>query len=246
MKTFLAVGDSLVTGDFGCSFLGESACLKGFEAVNRGQNGEPLKGILRNLKVHLGNREAPEVLLLDGGANDLLIPYMEARHPAAWAPFFRKLARHGSLPIQEEEPFRRVFRSLLETALEASVSHILVTTIPCLGENLATPLNQDRRRLNRCIREEAEGLGRPEVLRLLDLGRVFEEALAPSQPGSDWLFSSPGDMGDPPRGERAEERGLLWTADGVHLNRRGAALAARSLDAVLSTLCAGKAREEEL
>ena len=135
MKTVLALGDSLIAGNIGESFLERSRELQKFKLINHGQDGEPVKGILRNLKSYLKSHSTPDILLLDGGGNDLLIPYMTRHHPEKWGPFFRKLARHGSLPIEGVQEFRTSFEEILNLIREAGIKHLILMTIPNLTED---------------------------------------------------------------------------------------------------------------
>ena len=236
MKTVLAMGDSLVAGNIGESFLEHSREIRRFRLINQGQDGEPVKGILRNLENYLKSNPSPDVLILDGGGNDLLIPYMTEHHPGEWSPFFRKLSRHGSTPAGDIEEFRTDFRKILKRTEEAGINHLVLMTIPNLSENLTHPLNEQRKILNRAIRNLPDETGKGLTVHLADLGRRTESALLPYQPGSDWLFSSPADLASVITEETSRSRGLRFTTDGVHLNKRGAALLAKELDRVLKEL----------
>ncbi len=233
MKKVLALGDSLIAGNIGESFLEYSREIQRFKLINHGQDGAPLKGILRNLKSYLESQSTPDILILDGGGNDLLIPYMTRHHQKEWGPFFRKLARHGSIPVENRQEFRACLEEILNLIREAGIKHLILMTIPNLTENLTHPLNRQRHHLNREIRSLQNSGGDELHIHLADMGKATEAALLPLQPGSDWLFSSPADMAAAAPEEVSESRGLHLTTDGVHLNRNGAALLADELDRVL-------------
>jgi lysophospholipase L1-like esterase len=236
MKTALAMGDSLIAGNIGESFLEHSREIRRFNLINQGQDGEPVKGILRNLKDYLESGPLPDILILDGGGNDLLIPYMTEHHPKEWGPFFRKLSRHGSTPAEDLQEFRGSFGEILKLTEEAGIKQLILMTIPNLSESLAHPLNEQRKILNREIRNLQKSSGNGMEIQLADMGRVTESALLPLQPGSDWLFSSPADMAAVVSEEISRSRGLHLTTDGVHLNKRGAALLAEELDRILQEI----------
>ena len=230
------MGDSLIAGHFGASLMAHCPSLGLLKLENHAQDGEPLKGVLRHMRTQLESRPAPDILLIEGGANDLLFPYMTEKHFEAWGPFFRKLARHGSIPVKDAEEFRSELKAGLSDAYAAGVKKIIVMTIPCVTENLDNPLNRQREVLNRMIRSVLQEEKREFPPLLCDLGSLFEKALAPLQPGPDWLFSTPADMAAPWTEETVRERRLSLTIDGAHLNTRGAQLAAKELDRVLEAL----------
>lgn len=234
MKDILAVGDSLIAGDYGASLLEHSKYR--LRIKNGGANGEPVRGIIRNLKIHLNTEYAPDILILDGGANDILIPYIKEHHPKEWGPLFRKLFRHGSIPAESEEEFRELILAALRSAFEAGVSTVVFLTIPCLGEDPAHPLNRKRERMNNIIREiHSSFTGRGELL-LADLGRTFDTKLGDLESHSPWIFSSPADLENTFTPVQIRERNLVYTIDGVHLNTEGAEISAEVLDDVLMNI----------
>ena len=235
MKKLLAVGDSLLAGHYGESPLNHSDQIERFHLINRGQNGEPMKGILRNLEVHLRTNH-PDILLLDGGANDLLIPYMQKNHPKEWGPFIRKMERHESIAASGTEEFGSLLNQGLNQSLKAGVEKIIVLTIPVLCENLEHPLQKGKKALNATIRQIVASDFPASQVYLADLSEEIDKALLPLQPGSDWLFQSPIDLEKDRTAAPAEERGLFFTIDGVHLNSRGAGLCGSVLDQILKTM----------
>lgn len=231
MRILLA-GDSLLAGSLGQSWaglMGKSPEMTGLSLVNRAVNGITLSGTLSVLKAERLLGTVAEGVIVSAGANDLLFPYMQALG-LDWDPFIRKMARHGSVPAAWAGEFETLLGRL---AAEAALWNcpVFCCTIPCLGENLKSPLNRQREVYNSMIRNLCR---RGRHLYCMDGARSFEAALGPFQPGSSWLFRLPGDLtGDSIILHRKEaeeglcrERGLRLTIDGAHLNYKGAALLA--------------------
>ncbi len=233
MKKLLAVGDSLLAGQYGESPLNHSEKIKQFRLINRGQNGMPMSGILRNLEVHL-RTNLPEILLLDGGANDLLIPYMEENHPEQWGPFIRNMERHKILAAQSLQEFGDLLKKAVALSRGAGVREIILLTIPLLSENLEHPLHKKKIEINSLIRQIQKEESLLSPVHLADLGERFNSELEPIQPGSTWLFQSPMDLENDRNKEPSRERGLVYTIDGVHLNSRGALICGEILDGILT------------
>lgn len=236
MKKVLAIGDSLIAGDYGASLLEYSKYVKKLEFKNRGANGEPVRGIVRKLKIYLNTEDTPDILILDGGANDILIPYMTEHHPKEWGPFFRKMFRYGSTPAESDEELRDLILAAINTAFEAGVKSVIFLTIPCLGEDPGQPLNLERERINQIIRETSSSYTGKGKLLLGDLGKVFDRKLMDLKSPSSWLFTSPSDMEKPCTAEELKDRNLAFTIDGVHLNTEGARISAGVLDEALEKI----------
>ena len=132
MKKLLAVGDSLLAGQYGESLLNHSEQIKEYQLINRGQNGMPMSGILRNLEVYL-KTNLPDILLLDGGANDLLIPYMKKNHPEQWGPFVRNMERHKILAAEGLQEIGNLLKKAIAISREAGVREIIILTIPAIS-----------------------------------------------------------------------------------------------------------------
>ncbi len=197
--------------------------------VNRGVNGATLSGVLEILKKERLKQTFPDRVIISAGANDLLFPHMQALGPE-WNPFMQKLARHGSVPAADREEFKTLLEGL---AAEAALwdCPFFFCTIPCLGENLESPLNGKKEDYNAMIRSFCR---EEESFKCIDGARSFEGALRPFQPGSSWLFRFPGDLIRDSKAlarpeaekELCRKRGLWLTIDGAHLNHRGAVLLA--------------------
>jgi lysophospholipase L1-like esterase len=237
MSKFLFMGDSLTAGNLGFSFLKllqDSSVLMEHTLMNGGEDGYTLEGLRLKLEAFLTRNKLPDVLILEGGANDVLLPRMQSQGPE-WDPFIRKLKRHGSVPAGDKASFRNTLRTILSAAFDSMIPRVMICTIPCLGEDLSSGLNLKREEYNNIIREAC--LEYEQALfdcSCIDLAQRFEETLLPFQPGSPYLFKDPEALQHDAlrilsEGENTlcSERKLQLTIDGAHLNSKGAELMAR-------------------
>ncbi|MBF9015295.1 MULTISPECIES: GDSL-type esterase/lipase family protein [unclassified Oceanispirochaeta] len=230
MKNIMFLGDSLTAGNLGASYLKlleKEESLKGHKLINAGEDGFTMAGLQLKLEKYLEENNTPDTLVLEGGANDLLLPHMQ-KAGTAWNPFIRKLSRHGSIPASSSLEFRAHCSAVLSTALDGGIAQVFVCTITCLGEDLSSELNRQREEYNRILRDlclEYTNIFFSCIC--LDASAEIEPILSESSAG--WLFRSPEDLQSDAltimeRGEEilCRERGLLLTIDGAHLNQRGA------------------------
>ena len=232
MKDILFLGDSLTAGNLGCSYfsiLKEEPRLGGFNLINLGEDGFTMAGLLAKLEDFLDSRRVPEVLILEGGANDILLPYMQ-RAGRAWDPFIRKLLRHGSRPADNEEDFKNTVTAALSLAEERGIQRLLLCTIPFLTEDPESELNRLRDRYNAIFNEFSRS-GTPGKTEIEVLDLAADVPLSPG--GSGWIFKTPVELQEDAilirkigEDELCRQRGLRFSIDGAHPNRRGAALIA--------------------
>ena len=231
----LCLGDSLTAGELGISWLNRLALrpsMKSYDLINAGENGFTLAGLECRLEKEQNKAPLPDILVVEGGANDILLPHMQTLG-RDWDPFIRKLQRHGSHPASSDAEFEQTLKRILSIADSAGISTVICCTIPCLGEDLTSELNRKRQTFNRIIRENAPLCADPALR--------FERELLPFQPGSPYLFKTPEELPEDAlavRKEGAETlsrlRGLRLTIDGAHLNNRGADLFADELEPFLT------------
>ena len=172
----------------------------------------------------------PDLVVFEIGVNDILLPYMASRG-GLWAVWARHKERRGCLPITSLKGFREQYTQMVQFVKSAGCSQVLLTTLTCIGEQLSSPLNQRREALNRRIRD----LAVENQVVCSDVGRQFDRALRQAGHPSPYLIPSVLlGISDVlfTRVERfadvlSRSRGLQLTIDGIHLNRRGADLAAR-------------------
>ncbi len=240
MKSIVFLGDSLTAGNLGSSYfriLKESDELADAELINLGEDGFTMAGLLAKLESFLETEEAPDLLVLEGGANDILLPHMQSQGKA-WDPFIRKLLRHGSRPAESEEEFRATVSALLDLAETRRIPGVLICTIPFITEDLSSPLNRKRIRYNSIMKDLTDRRNGAMKIVCLDM----EGELAPLLGGSPYLFRTPMELQDDAalimemgENEVCRQRNLTLTIDGAHPNRRGAELIAREMLKALRT-----------
>lgn len=216
MKT-MCLGDSLTAGNPGRSFVRYLPASWG--CVNRGIGGETLLGLLGRVE-----RNPPpegEMVIVETGGNDLLLPYMHENRPA-WRSFVETIYRNGMRVSETEAEFESNYRRLAELLAQRS-GRLLCVGLPMLGEQEGSALNSRAAAYADIVARVARDSGADFV----DL-HGWQRSRAG---GSPYLL---GEMPDSLaadavalREEGAEAaacraRGLEITVDGVHLNKRGA------------------------
>jgi lysophospholipase L1-like esterase len=236
----LCIGDSGTRGSVGVSYVKAiAAAHPEWQVENAGVNGEPITSIGKRLLQKLDKGNTYDVIVLQGGANDILLPTFAGR--GFW--FNQALAhcrRIGRNPLNNPTDFGKALREILEATRSRTQAKLVLTTIGCLNENLRGGLNDQRRAFNDVIRRMARQYG----CRLADPSGPVDQLLAQRQTrdyflesffntafsdevvckvpgGADWL---------------SRKRGLHVTIDGGHLNSVGADLFRRALEAQLLLL----------
>jgi len=234
--TVTLIGNSLTAGNLGIPYARYLNFPENAHVVNRGRDGDTVRGVRARMDEVLRS-DGPDVLVVQTGANDILLPEMAARG-GTWTAFVDEMAEHGSVPTPDPSKFGAAYKEILDIAFSWGVEHVVAVTIPPLGEDLASQRNRERKNLNDQIRMAADTGG----ARLADVAAAFESELAEVGVPSEWFFGKPADFVSDVRRVRrekgaaaiSEERGLYFTMDGAHLNERGAALMGRIVsDAVL-------------
>jgi len=237
--TILLIGNSLTAGNLGIPY---SRYLKTTgEIINHGLDGDTLRGVQIRLNELLTGK-IPDILVVQTGANDILLPEMASRG-GEWTAFVEDMEKRGSIPTTHPAEFTKIYTRLISSASAAGMSNqkIICATIPPIGEKLNSKRNQIRRDYNRGIRKAVERTGAV----LADVALAFEKELQKYEFLSDWFFNSPGDFTTDVKEVRrgigarslSEKRGLYLTMDGAHLNEKGAEL----MGAVLSSAIAMEA-----
>lgn len=197
-------------------------------------SGDPLSGISRRL-LESSSLSRPDIVIIEGGGNDILLPWLEKRG-AAWGWAAKRIIRKGNTPTGDITEFKSLYSSTIEKA-KAFTKEILVTTITCIGEDLLSEINRSRMEYNKVIRETS----REHNLTLADtaaaLDRVLGQAREPSQYLVDrfvYSFTDPFYLMRRGGGDRLSiKRGLELTVDGVHFNSLAARLFAETVDEAL-------------
>lgn len=224
----LIIGDSLTAGWPGACFTRVfkkryPGCVAAY-----GVGGDTLTGITRRVQYALSQWN-PDVLVIEAGTNDVLLPYLEERGNH-WGKLVNRLKARGSVPVGVER-----FEAVYSRALERIPQHVycIVTTITCLGEDITSDLNKRREEYNSVIRNLPEHYN----VHVADTGKVFDTALRALDEPSTYLLPSYYKIFTDSLLTVIERfsdvlsanRGLALTMDGVHFNRRGAYLFGKSI-----------------
>ncbi len=237
MRKILIVGDSLAGGWPHQNFPRLFAKMLGdCQVIARPSGGETLV-TLGERALKLVKEVVADALVLEVGTNDLLITELEERG-GRWGLLARRLKRRGCIPVEDPAEFKEIYSGIVEE-LRRRIESIVLTTIPCIGEDLSSKLNRRRMEYNGAMVELAKERG---VL-VADVAERFQGYLAQhSASGGYFLDNFWGIFLDPlycltRKGAEmvSSKRGLLLTIDGVHLNPQGALLFAEALHQVFST-----------
>lgn len=232
----LCIGDSITRGTTGVSYVQLLAReYPEWIIENAGIDGEPLSSIARRLRQKLETGEQYDIIVIQAGTNDVLLPIFKNR-----GPLFMQAYRHcietGRIPLSPDR-FNITYRTMLELICHYSRARIVVCTIACINENRRTAPNDERRMYNNIIRI----LGSQYECAVADVSLEFERELSPL-PGRDYCLNSfinttfldylqcrffnAADR-------LSKARRLKLTIDGVHLNTKGALLFKQEIEKAL-------------
>ncbi|MDD3718503.1 MAG: GDSL-type esterase/lipase family protein [Actinomycetota bacterium] len=235
MKELLVVGDSLAGG---LPYLNFATLLqrglRDWRVTADAVGGDTLAGVDARLERLLGAGR-PDALVIEAGTNDILLPFLEARG-GLWRSLVERIEARGSIAATGLEDFRDLFSHTIGMAVEMA-GRVVATTIACIGEEPESDPNRRGSQYSAVIREVAA----ERQVAVADVGRAFREALAEAGVRSGYLLDRlSGMLLDTAHMLTARgadrlsgRRGLVLTVDGVHLNRYGARLYARTVAAAL-------------
>ena len=223
----LFIGDSITKGTVGVNWIKQLARKNpDWYTENAGVNGETITLIGERLLDKLEKDPDYNVVFLQAGTNDLLIPYFSQKNF-----LFKKagdqLIRRGYNPVVDPELFEEKLWSVVIHAKKISRAKIILCTIASLGEFPDTVLNVYRKKINEAIRKVALHTG----CVLADPATRFENYLQRrntrdfvlgSFVSATWTDKWNCCLGN--ADQLSRERRLHLTIDGVHLNSKGAAI----------------------
>lgn len=231
MRKLLIVGDSLAGGLPHISFpVVLAKMVSGYEFTVSSVAGDTLAGIGGRIR-DLVPRHNPDVLVIEGGGNDIGLPILKSRG-GNWKKLAERFEKRGGKAADDAHSFESNYSEILESIHDYRLN-IVVTTIGCIGEDPENGLNSLREEFNEVIRGVAQRFG----AEVADVGRVFERVLAKVDRPSRYLmgnlnnaFSDTFHMLTPNRAYRlSARRGLVLTVDGAHNNPYGAMIYAESI-----------------
>ena len=229
-KRILFIGDSITEGKIGIGYVDIiQRNFPEFQCQNYGRGGDTLSGIFARLfKILKTETEYYDVIVIEAGHNDLLLPYVKSK----WKfTSIRKVT-----PLNKIES---VYNNGLEMVGLLSKAKIILTTLSCLGEDFSSQINQKRRFINDKIKE----IGSKHEAYLADVSSVFDKILRKSFSSYNLIDHPLNMVLDYFRSKRTnlvekicKKRGLVLTIDGGHLNSKGAMIYAKEISRILNTL----------
>lgn len=235
-RIYLFAGDSLTEGVQGESYVDRVAQALvnrqglGAQVVNAGRSGDTIRSLLARIDEPI-RRYRPQWVILAVGVNDVWLPWLSDRSPGWWLGLQSRRLQGEPPPTRDLDQAASLYRTLIDRVHQAGARPLVCTCSP-LGEQIASPLNQQLARLNGIIQRAAMDGGAP----VADVSQAFVETLAllekPSRylPG-EWLFTwlDRRRLSQTSPDEISRRRRLLLTYDGLHLNSRGADLWAQTI-----------------
>lgn len=218
------IGDSLTEGRPGVSF---SNILQdkypNITFLNHGKPGETIKSLHARLtKTKLESDF--DIVFLWIGVNDV----------------YSKLLKVQAQPIaKDHQEFSDYFSTVLELIIPSS-KHVVVVSPTVVGENMENPSNKEIRELSSLIESISSNHSNVSYL---NMNSIFEKQLATlycSDYISTNVFTVMKDVFFYKNLERIDrlssKRGLHLTLDGIHLNSKGARIAAEEYSSIIDQL----------
>ena len=217
----LFVGDSITQGSLGESFVNKIKLEPNVTITNLGCNGDTMLVVFQKLMLHLDKKSDYDIVVIQGGYNDLLLPYFKEKSKIFQMAADSQIKR-GIIPTSFEN-WENLLKTNIQKVKELFSGKIILVNIGCLGENLTTALNQKRENFNKIIQK----IVTEENLFLADIQQEFDGYLKDKKAAdycldSFWAVTVFDYL-------RKSRRNLFLTIDGVHLNNKGAELVANCL-----------------
>ncbi|MCK5249864.1 MAG: hypothetical protein KAJ98_07870, partial [Spirochaetaceae bacterium] len=112
--TITLLGDSLTAGNLGIPYTEYLKLPEESRVINHGMDGDTILGVCSRLDDAL-RTDKPDILVIQTGANDLLLPEMAARD-GNWTPFIEEMTARGSLPTPNYNTFAGIYTHMIEAA----------------------------------------------------------------------------------------------------------------------------------
>ena len=224
----LFAGDSITRGSTGTGFVqGIAQTLPGCSVQNLGCNGDTMYVICNKLIEALKLDNRYNAVVLQGGYNDILLPLFKSRK-GLFGMAFRAQQKKGIISAGNQAIFRTTLINALDKIRLLFHGRLIIVSMGCINESLSSPLQKERNAYNNILRETAVIYG----AELADTAVEFDRYLVQYKQRdycvenffavtiTDPLFSSlPGGAS-----LLSRLRKLKLTTDGVHLNKKGAAI----------------------
>ncbi len=218
----LCYGDSITKGVPGVSYL--KFIDKKWKLRNCGLGGDTVTGLSNRITLKLKNHKCNDYII-QIGTNDILLPHL-LQHSEQWQKRIEALIEGGRIPCENESEFVERYTNLIRM-LKEHEKNFMVVNIPCIGEDLNSPLNAKVDAYNKALKsvtdkykvthidfngwqtkvlagEKSQGVF---FISKNPLNMIIDSVVTSVLPVSDYL---------------SRRRGLHLTVDGCHLNSMGA------------------------
>ena len=220
----LFIGDSITRGSQGVDWVKLIEDAHPYWTIkNAGANGETLNAITGRLKKQIESDPSFDVVVLQTGTNDILLPLF--KHRGFWFQrAYNYQLKSGNQPAAPQQ-FEILLTNAVDFIRKNTNAQIVLPTVGCINENLLAETNAKLFSYNSIIRNLAKS---PACI-LAEISEKFQQELGKTQTHDyclenfsntaiiDLITSSLGFEDN-----LSQRRKLHLTIDGVHLNRQGA------------------------
>ncbi|MCG2616603.1 SGNH/GDSL hydrolase family protein [Terrimonas sp. NA20] len=224
----LFIGDSIIRGTVGVDWVNDLAnAFPEWQITNQGVNGDTLVKINQRLEAIFQKGGSYDYIVFNGGANDLLIPHLPSKG-FLFKTAHQHLIKQGYAPRRSMREFEEAYSQTVDLIRSYTNARIIILTVGRMNEMPSFHLNEKREEVNEVIRK----IARRDQCMVADAGKRMDEYLGNKETKDYFLENffrvSWLDRWQCALFKRAdslsEERGLLLTIDGLHLNSIGGAI----------------------
>jgi lysophospholipase L1-like esterase len=233
----LFFGDSLTRGQVGASFIDRlSTHYPDTDLINKGTNGDTLDQISVKLLTHLRQANNYDYIVLQGGGNDILLPFFKIRG-GLFGFAYNSQVKKGLRPVPDSMAYYNALVELFKNIRLVYRGKVIFMTMTCLNEKLDTALNRQRLAFNSMARKAAL----QENIIVADIEPLFDEYLK-DKGQTDYLIENFWAVTITDRvfslfkkgiDHLSRRRGLLLTVDGAHINNTGASIVCDTLRQII-------------
>jgi len=230
-------GDSLSAGRIGIAYRRYIPLSTEVHGIEGDTFTKVMKRAIRHMDAKHPGRQS--VIVIQGGANDLLLPHM-AQQFVQWKDAVAALTAASDPPVVDDDEFSKILAELLADAFTHHPRTTMVLcSLPILGEDLSSELNQRRIARNRIMRLASQN--HPNML-WCDIASPLEDLVRSGKGTSPFLPTYPGQLEMDVKTVGTDEvkaaalsssRDLVATIDGIHPNAAGAQRIAAAISSVL-------------
>jgi hypothetical protein len=188
------------------------------------------------LLTHLQQINNYEYIILQGGGNDILLPFFNIRG-GLFRFAYNSQVKKGLRPVPDGMAYYNALMELFKNIRLIYRGKVIFITMTCLNEKLDTELNRQRLTFNSMARKAAL----QENMIVADIEPVFDEYLK-DKAQTDYLIENFWAVTIIDRvfslfkkgiDHLSKHRGLLLTIDGAHINNTGASIVCAALRQII-------------